>query len=55
MLKVNDLKNLHANLATRGVKELVGVTNLLTDEDCRKIMSSIVTLERQLGNILKKK
>jgi hypothetical protein len=55
MLKVNDLKNIHATLATRGVKDLVGVTNLLTDDDCRKIMTSITMLERQLSNILKKK
>lgn len=55
MLKVNDLKNIYVNLSARGIKDMVGGTNLLSDEDCRKILSVITIAERQLADILKKK
>lgn len=55
MLKVNDLKNIYVNLSARGIKDMLGGTNLLSDEDCRKIVSVITIAERQLENILKKK
>ena len=55
MLKVNDLKNIYVNLSARGIKDMVGGTNLLSDEDCRKIVSVITIAERQLSEILKKK
>lgn len=55
MLKVNDLKNLWVNLSARGIKDMVGGSNLLSDEDCRKIVSAITIVERQLHDILKKK
>ena len=55
MLKVNDLKNIYVNLSARGIKDMVGGTNLLSDEDCRKIASVITIAERQLLEILKKK
>lgn len=55
MLKVNDLKNIYVNLSARGIKDMLGDTNLLSDEDCRKIISVITIAERQLEEILKKK
>lgn len=55
MLKVNDLKNIYVNLSARGIKDMLGGSNLLSDEDCRKIVSAIKIVERQLEGILKKK
>jgi hypothetical protein len=55
MLKVNDLKNIYVNLSARGIKDMLGDTNLLSDEDCRKIVSVVTIAERQLEEILKKK
>lgn len=55
MLKVNDLKNIYVNLSARGIKDMLGGTELLSDEDCRKIVSVITIAERQLADILKKK
>lgn len=55
MLKLNDLKNLYFNLNTRGIKDMLGDANTLSDEDCRKIVSVITIAERQLEDILKKK
>lgn len=55
MLKVNDLKNIYVNLSTRGIKDMLGDAGLLSDEDCRKIVSVITIAERQLEEILKLK
>ena len=55
MLKVNDLKNIYVNLSTRGIKDMVGGTDSLSDEDCRKIVSAITTFERQMAEIVKTK
>ena len=55
MLRVNDLKNLWVNLQARGVKDMVGGTNLLSDADCRDITSAITIMERRLETILKRK
>jgi hypothetical protein len=55
MLKVNDLKNIYVNLSTRGIKDMIGGTDSLSDEDCRKIVSAITTFERQMGEIVKTK
>jgi len=55
MLKVNDLKNIYVNLSTRGIKDMLGDAGLLSDEDCRKIVSVITIAERQLEEILKRK
>lgn len=55
MLKVNDLKNIYVNLSTRGIKDMLGGAGLLSDEDCRKIVSVITIAERQLEEILKRK
>lgn len=55
MLKVNDLKNIYVNLSARGIKDMLGDANLLSDEDCRKIVSVITIAERQLEDILKRK
>ena len=55
MLKVNDLKNIYVNLSARGIKDMIGDTDSLSDEDCRKIVSAITTFERQMGDIVKTK
>ena len=55
MLKVNDLKNIYVNLSARGIKDMLGDAGLLSDEDCRKIVSVITIAERQLEDILKRK
>jgi len=55
MLKVNDMKNMYVNLSTRGIKDMLGGAGLLSDEDCRKIVSVITIAERQLDDILKRK
>lgn len=55
MLKVNDLKNIYVNLSARGIKDMVGGSKLISDEDSRKIVSAITIVERQLADILKKK
>jgi hypothetical protein len=55
MLSCNSLKNIYVNLSARGVKDMLGGTELLSDEDCRKIISVITIAERQLEDILKRK
>ncbi len=55
MLRVNDLKNIYVNLQARGIKDMVGGTNLLSDADCRDISSAITIIERKLETILKRK
>jgi hypothetical protein len=55
MLKVNDLKNIYVNLSTKGIKDMVGNAGMLSDEDCRKIVSAITTFERQMADIVKTK
>lgn len=53
MLKVNELKNMYVKLSNRGIKHMLGGNELLSDEDCRKISSAIVTFNRQMSEILK--
>ena len=55
MLRTNDLKNIYANLAARGIKDMLGGTNMLSDADCRDITSAITIVERKLEEILKRK
>lgn len=55
MLRVNDLKNIYVNLQARGIKDMVGGSNLLSDADCRDITSAITIIERKLETILKRK
>jgi hypothetical protein len=55
MLRVNDLKNAYVTLSNRGISDMLGGTNLLSDEDCRDITSSIAILENKLKTILKRK
>lgn len=55
MLRVNDLKNIWVNLSARGIKDMVGGSNLLSDADCRDITSAITIIERKLETILKRK
>lgn len=55
MLRVNDLKNIYVNLQARGIKDMVGDANLLSDADCRDITSAITIIERKLETILKRK
>lgn len=55
MLSVNNLKNIYVNLSARGIKDMVGGTNLLSDTDCRDIVAVISTVERKLETILKRK
>jgi hypothetical protein len=55
MLRVNDLKNIYVNLQARGIKDMVGGANLLSDADCRDISSAITIIERKLETILKRK
>lgn len=55
MLKINDLKNLWVNISARGVKDLTTGTTILSDEDCRTIISVVTIAERKLEDILKKK
>jgi len=55
MLRVNDLKNIYVNLSARGIKDMKGGTNLLSDVDCREITAAITIIERKLETILKRK
>lgn len=55
MLRVNDLKNIYVNLSARGVKDMVGGTNLLSESDCKDIQSAIKIMEQKLHGILKRK
>jgi hypothetical protein len=55
MLKINDLKNLWVNISARGVKDMTTGTTILSDEDCRTIISVVTIAERKLEDILKKK
>lgn len=56
MLKVNDLKNIYVNLSARGIKAMVGGNKtILSDEDCRNIVSAVTIVERKLETILKRK
>ncbi len=55
MLKVNDLKNIYVNLSARGIKDMLGGTSLLSDVDCRDIVSVVTIAERKLEEILKRK
>jgi len=49
MLELNELKNIYSNLLARGIKDIETGTNLLSDEDCRKITSVIKIAKRQLS------
>lgn len=55
MLSVNKLKNIYVNLSSRGIKDMLGGTNLLSDTDCRDIVSTVKIVEQKLENILKRK
>lgn len=52
MLKVNDLKNIFAKLNRKGIANLLGDANTLTDEECRTIIASITQLENKLKDII---
>jgi len=49
------LKNIYVNLSTKGIKDMIGGFESLSDEDCRKIVSAITTFERQMVEIVKTK
>lgn len=55
MLAVNELKNIYVNLSARGIKDMLGDTNLLSDSDCRDIVAVVTTVKKKLKNILKRK
>ncbi len=55
MLKVNSLKNIYVNLSARGIKDMLGGTNLLSDADCRDIVAVVTIAERKLEKILTRK
>ncbi len=55
MLSLNSMKNMFATLSARGIKDMLGGGNSLSDEDCRTIMATVSTMERKLEDILKKK
>lgn len=55
MLKVNDLKNIYVNLQSRGIKDMLTGTHLLSDADCRDIVSVVTIAQRKLEEILKRK
>lgn len=53
MLKVNELKNMYVKLSNRGIKHMIAGSDMLSDEDCRKITAAITTFNRQMSEILK--
>ncbi len=55
MLKVNSLKNIYVNLSARGIKDMLTGTQLLSDADCRDIVSVVTIAERKLEEILKRR
>ena len=55
MLKVNELKNLYVTLSNRGISDMVGETNLLSDADCRDIVAVVTIAKRKLEEIIKRK
>lgn len=55
MLKVNNLKNIVVNLADRGKKDMLTGSQILSDVDCREIVSVVTIAERKLEEILKRK
>ena len=55
MLKVNQMKNIYANINARLIKDTFSKTKVLTDEDYRIISSVVNIMENRLKEILKKK
>jgi len=55
MLSLNILKNITTNLNNRGIKDIFTDTNILTDDDCRTIISLVKIAEQKFEAILKKK
>lgn len=51
----NELRNIYTNLNNRLIKKMLTDNDVISDYDCRVIVSSIETLKNKLNNILKKK
>lgn len=54
-LKLNDLKNMNANLMTRFIKDYHLDDKIMTEADCMEILATITMVERKLEKITKKK
>ena len=55
MLSLNTLKNIITNINNRAIKKMFTDSDVLSDEDCRTIVSVVKIAEQKLENILKKK
>ena len=55
MLELNELKNIYSKLLTKGIKDLETGSEILSEEDCRTIESTILILKRRLNKVLNKK
>lgn len=55
MLELNELKNIYSKLLTKGIKDLETGSQILSEEDCRTIESTILILKRRLNKVLNKK
>jgi len=53
-LQNNKLKNIYTLIDRRLIKKMLKNDETLSDDDCRKIGSAIVTFERQINQIIKK-
>ena len=53
MLKVNDLKNYYVKLSNLGIKDMLTDTQVLSEEDCKQILSAVNIVEQKLGKIMK--
>jgi hypothetical protein len=52
MLRTNDLKNIFSKLSRKGISDMLGGTEKLSDTDCKTIIASIDTLEKKLRGII---
>jgi hypothetical protein len=54
LISIYDIRNIHCNLALRGIQDMFGNGQNFSEEDCRKITSMVKTLQNQVDLICKK-
>lgn len=55
MLALNSLRNITSKLRSRGIKDKLNGTSILTESDCRDIVAVVRIIENRVNNILNKK
>ncbi len=54
LMEIYELRNIHSNLALRGIKDMFGDGNNFSEEDCIQITSLVETFKNEVDLICKK-